>query len=148
MKNNNKTQKNKKNEYEEVQKIEEIDDISTTTKKTDFLLKLFIRSYLFRKKELYNNIKLLKSYYKEKDGDDDIDADSFNTAVTTSILDVHESLMKNDELFIKFTEMMYKHDSEGFIDSKISDSAFDIDDNMEEDDYDMESIKKELEFIK
>jgi|AntRauTorcE11897_2_1112592.scaffolds.fasta_scaffold02835_9 predicted transcriptional regulator len=114
--------------------------------KTDFLLKLFIRSYLQRKNGLTQNIKLLKNYYVD-DEHGDPEADAFNTSVTTSILDVYETLMKNDDLLIKFTEMVHKYDPDSVVDSETSDTVFDIDDKSVEDDFDMDKIKKELENV-
>lgn len=120
--------------------------------KLKLLFKLFVRSYLQRKNGLYQTIKRLESYYNKYDDledEDDIQADEFSTMVTQSIMDVHETSMKNDELLVDFIELIQKYESDEDLEQEISDTIFDIDDNIEnEDDFDQDKIKEVLKNVR
>lgn len=119
--------------------------------KLKLLFKLFVRSYLQRKNGLYQTIKRLESYYDKVDGmeEEDMEGDAFSTMVTQSIMDVHETSMKNDELLVDFIELIQKYESDEELDKELTDTIFDIDDSIEnEDDFDQDKIKEILKNVK
>jgi len=88
--------------------------------KIDVSYHFLLVSYIERKKELYSLINTLKDMIQTIDKDM-ISANTeggldsvigFNASVTSSILEVHETLIKNDENFTKILEILKKYDIE------------------------------------